>query len=208
MRKVFQTEVFDDITVEHAFISDALLTQTGSELGIYVSENVPQGRETLFEFGGVFYGEMMEKLADGLLLAFFQKFIMVRQVVQVFQVAEQGVSVRHVLVCIVEIGNQHFAPEIELVECFLAAGGVTEYLVKVAYQFDGITCFQTGRFAEQFADAEIGRRPYRASGFPGQIFVEEKAGTLVWENHSHVCQVAPGLLEKIPGYRFEKCIHN
>ena len=78
-------------------------------------------------------GEVTEELAQRFLLSFLQKVIFAGQFVQVLQVAEQCLGVGHVLVSIVKVADEHFAPEVEFVQTFLAARYCTEHLVEVAH---------------------------------------------------------------------------
>lgn len=142
-----------------------LFSQHLSVSGIYFSQYIPERDEALFEFRHLMDGEVMEKLADGFFLAFFQKIVVICGGVQIPEVAEQSVRIGQILVGIIEIADQHLTPEIKVVQRFLASGCFAEHPVKVAYELDGISHLQAGRLAEEFADADIGGRPDGTVGF-------------------------------------------
>ena len=106
---------FRHLAVEHSFVGDALFAESFLVLRIDVAQHVPQRDETSLQFRDLLDGEIAEKLAQCFLLSLLQKVIFSRQLVQVFQVAEQGLRVDQVLVGIVEITDEHLAPEIKIV---------------------------------------------------------------------------------------------
>ena len=207
IRKSSDIKPVDDFAVEHAFVCDSLFSQHLSVSGIYFSQYIPERDEALFEFRHLMDGEVMEKLADGFFLSFFQKIVVICQGVQIPEVAEQSVRIGQVLVGIIEIADQHLAPEIKVVQRFLASGCFAEHPVKVAYELDGISYLQAGRLAEEFADADIGGRPDGTVGFLCQVFIEEKTGTLVREDHGQMGKVPVGFRIEIVCYLFQKGIH-
>ena len=84
-----------------------------------------------------------------------------------------------VFVYVIEIADEQFSPEVEVIQSFFAAGLFAEHLIQFAYQADRVTGLQWRELPEQFADADVGRRPQRAVRFSCQIFVEEQTGTFV-----------------------------
>ena len=72
---------------------------------------------------------------------------------------------------------RQLSPEVEVIQSFFAAGLFAEHLIQFAYQADRVAGLQWRELPEQFADADVGRRPQRAVRFSCQIFVEEQTGT-------------------------------
>ena len=79
-----------------------------------------------------------------------------------------------------------------------------EGLVQVADEFDRVSHLQVGMATEEVADGDIGRAPDRMTYLSHQFLVEKQAGTLVWEDHSHMTEVGAIFLEDILCYVFEK----
>ena len=61
--------------------------------------------------------------------------------------------------------------------------------------------------AEEVADGDIGRTPYRTACEPCQGFVEKERGTLVGEHNGNVAQVGSIFADDVFGDYFEKCFH-
>ena len=131
-------ELFDNVPVEHTFVGNA---QFGKLLPITMIDNtqfVPEGYEFFLEFGTPFDGEVLKELPDGFFLFFIEEFVVVHQVLQVLQIAEQFVCIHHIFVYVVEIANQQFTPEVEIVQRLPTFGFFFEYFIKLADQTDRI----------------------------------------------------------------------
>ena len=61
-------------------------------------------------------GEVLEKLLYGFFLLLVEEVVVVHDVLQILQVAEQLVGIYQVLVGIVEVADKQLAPEIEIIQ--------------------------------------------------------------------------------------------
>ena len=151
--------------------------------------------------------EVSEEVADnGFLL-----LIEIVDVVEFVDIAEMGkhlVGRGHILVDVVEVGDEQLAPAIEVVEGLVETGNLNVGAIKVADKFDGVGNTSAGVTAEQVADGDIGGRPEGFSGQAGQGVVEKQRGSLVWKNDGRVGQVVAILFENVLSYVFKKCLHD
>ena len=69
-----------------------------------------------------------------------------------------------------------------------------EHLVKVAHQLHGIAYLVGRKIPEQLTDADVGRRPHGGIRLHSQIFVKEKAGTLVGKYYGSIGQTVAILI--------------
>ena len=127
----------------------------------------------------------------GFFLLLVEEVVVVHDVLQILQVAEQLVGIYQVLVGIVEVADKQLAPEIEIIQRLFAVRFFAEHFVQFAHQPDRVAGFQRRKATEQFADVDICGRPQRAVALSRQVFVEEQAGTLVGEYDCRARQVVP-----------------
>ena len=145
---------------------------------------------------------------DGFLLFLVHEGVVVHHGTQVLQVAEHLMGVYHVLVRIIEIAKEQFAPKVEIVQRFLALRVGAEHLVEFAHQFHRIAHFARRKVPEQIADADVCRRPNGRFGLLSQVFVEEKAGTLVREHYGGSCQASLCSAIEVGRYLFQETFHS
>ena len=122
----------------------------------------------------------------------------------VAQVGEDLIGWSHVLVEIVEVGEQQLSPAVEVVEGLVDACAVGEALIEFADELDGVGHLQCGVAAEEFADRDIGRTPQGLPCETGQVLVEEQRGTLVREDDGDTGEVGAELREEFFCYMFEE----
>ena len=115
VRQLVDVEILGHFAIHHALVSYALALQQRLVFRIYLAQYVPCSDETLLQLGRLFNIEVGEELRQRFFLLLFKKLITVCQVVQVFQVREKRFGICHVFVGIVEVGDKHFAPEVEIV---------------------------------------------------------------------------------------------
>ena len=85
---------------------------------IDVGKVTPQVQEALFQLAVVILGEIAEETVNHLALLVGE----IRDVVEfvdVFQIGKHAVGIGHVLVDVVEVGQQQLSPAVELVERLL-----------------------------------------------------------------------------------------
>ena len=181
------------MAVHHAFVCDAQFGEVLPVVPVDVSQLVPKGDELLFELRAFVDGEVLEKLLYGFFLLLVEEVVVVHDVLQILQVAEQLVGIYQVLVGIVEVADKQLAPEIEIIQRLFAVRFFAEHFVQFAHQPDRVAGFQRRKAAEQFADVDICGRPQRAVALSRQVFVEEQAGTFVGEYDCRARQVVPYL---------------
>ena len=102
------------------------------------------------------FGEIAEE-------ALYHGFLLGREVghvVELMDVAQVGkhlLRIGHVLVDIVEVGEQKLSPGIEVVERLVDARRGHKALVKVADELDGVGHAARGLLPEEVADGDISR---------------------------------------------------
>ena len=191
-----------------AFVGDAQFCKIAAVVAVDVAQFIPEGDEFGFQLRALFYGKVLEELADGFFLFLVEEVVIVHNVLQFLQVAEEFVGIYKVFVYVIEIADEQFSPEVEVIQSFFAAGLFAEYLIQFAYQTDRVTGLQWRELPEQFADADVGRRPQRAVRFSCQIFVEEQTGTFVGENDGGAREVVSYFGVKVAGDQLEECFHD
>ena len=125
------------LAVEGSLVGE-LLTGEGVVKGVVdVADVTPQAQEALLEFGVMVVGEVAEEAAYHLALFVGE----VRDVVELVDVAQVGkhlVGRAHVLVEVVEVGEQQLSPAVEVVEGLVDARTTGEALVEFADEQDGV----------------------------------------------------------------------
>ena len=150
----------------------------------------------------------MEELADGFFLLLVKEVVAVHDVLQFLQIAEKLVGIYEVFVHVIEVADEQFSPEVEVVQSLFAVSLFSEHLIQFAYQADRVTGLQRRKLPEQFADADVGGRPQGAVRFGCQVFVEEQTGTFVGENDGGAREVVSYFGVEVVGDQLEKCFHN
>ena len=85
------------------------------------------------------YGEILEELADGFFLLLVKEVVAVHDVLQFLQIAEELVGIYEVFVHVVEVADEQFSPEVEVIQSLFTVGLFAEHLIQFAYQADGVT---------------------------------------------------------------------
>ena len=122
---------------------------------------------------------VVREIAEEFLNDFLLFFGEVRHVIELMDVTEVGKELpgrSHVLVHIIEVGYQQLSPAVKVVECLFDACTLDERLVKIAYQFDGVTHLQSSVLTEEVADGDIGGAPQRMRNQARQLIVEKQRG--------------------------------
>ena len=176
--------VLGHLAVECALVGQSLFGKALVVGGIDVVETVPELQETFLEDGVLVGREIAEELGQQLLLFFIEVGDVVHRV-DVAQVGKHLVGNGHVLVDVIEIGQQQLAPSIEMVERLVYARYRREDFVKVADEFDGVGNGQRAVLAEEVADGDVAGTPYRFVNQVGQLLVHEQRGAFVGEYHRH-----------------------
>ena len=58
-------ELLHDIAVHHAFVGDAQFCKIAAVVAVDVAQFIPEGDEFGFQLRALFYGKVLEELADG-----------------------------------------------------------------------------------------------------------------------------------------------
>ena len=154
----------------------------------------------------VVVGEIAEKLAKYGFLFVRQ----VRQVVQFVDVPDVGkhlVGIGHVLVYVVEVGQQQLSPAVEVVKGLVDACHPDETFIQVAYQLYLVAHGSCGVVAEQLADGHVGRAPHGSPGLSGQALAEEERCPLVGKYHCRACKLVAVLGQYVLRHKIKKCPH-
>ena len=127
--------------------------------------------------------------------------------VDVAQVSKDTVCRTHILVEVVEVGEQQLPPAIEVVECLVDACATGKTLMEFADEQDGVGHLKPGVAAEKIADGDISRTPQWTFCLMGKVVVEEQRGTLVREDDGDTGEVGAKAGEEVGGDVFEKRKH-
>ena len=128
-----------DIAVHHAFVGDAKFREVSAVVAVDVAQLIPEGDEFCFQLRALFYGEILEELADGFFLLLVKEVVAVHDVLQFLQIAEELVGIYEVFVHVVEVADEQFSPEVEVIQSLFTVGLFAEHLIQFAYQADGVT---------------------------------------------------------------------
>ena len=149
----------------------------------------------------------MEELADGFHLLLVQVVGCGHDVFQVLQIAKKISGLYQILVYVIEITNQEFAPKVEIVQRLCTLSFLAEHVIKFAYQTDGVSVLQRRHAVEEVVDADVGGRPHGTVGLRGQVFVEEQTGSFVGENDGRTAHVMAYFMIKVFGDHLKECFH-
>ena len=198
--------VFNHLTVEGTLVGESLCSELFVEGVVDIPDAAPQTEEPLLEFAVVFVGEIAEEALYefALLIGEIRHII---EFVDVTQVGEDAVGRTHVLVEVVEVGEQQLAPAIEVVERLVDARASGEALVEFADEQDGVGDLEFGVAAEEVADGDIGGTPQRTACQTGKVVVEEQRGTFVGEDYGDTGEVGAEAGEEVRGDVFKKRRH-
>ena len=123
-----------------------------------LAEMTPQFEELPFECCLMIVGEVTEELPENALLL-VGEIVDTIQLMQVAQVGKHLIGIGHVLVYIIEIGQQQLSPAIEMVERLLDTSALDETLVELANELHRVAYHQIRLLTVQVADGDIRRTP-------------------------------------------------
>ena len=127
---------------------------------------------------------------------------------EVTDIGEYPVCICHILVDVIEVGQQQLSPSVKLVKCLShIAGHLSICFVEVAYTFDGIGHGQFGVLAEEIRNRNIGWTPERPSGHPCQCLVQEEGCPFVRKDDCYARHVRSVLVKQVLCYVFKECNH-
>ena len=183
---VFEGELFvgRHLTVEGTLIGQLLRCQLCVELVIDITNMTPEAQEPFLELRVMRLGEITEEAFDHLLLLGGEIGAVV-ELMDITDIRQYLICWRHVLIQVVEVGQQQLPPAIEMVEGLVDTRTGREHLMQLTDQQDGVCHLEVGMRAEQVADGDIGRTPDRLACQTGKVLVEEQRCTLVGEHHRH-----------------------
>ena len=128
-----RVQTFQGIPLQHALVGNTQALQGFAVGAVNVPQLVPQGEEPFLQFRTPFRGEVEEEPAYGLALSGAEESGVVRQVFQILQVAKEAVGWYLVLVQVIEIADEQFSPEIEVIQRFLGPRDADKDLVQLAH---------------------------------------------------------------------------
>ena len=125
------------LTIEGTFVAELLGGQLCIVGMIDVTDMTPQAQEPLFEFAVVVVGEVAEEAAYHLAL-FVGEIRHVVKFVDITEVGKDLIRRSHVLIEVVEVGQQQLSPAVEVVERFVDARTLDEAFVELTDEQDGV----------------------------------------------------------------------
>ena len=165
--------VFGHLTVEGAFVAEVLGGQLAIVGLVDIADMTPQTEEALFEFAVVIGGKVAEEAANHIAL-FVSEIRHIVELVDIAQIGKHLIGRGHVLIEVVEVGQEQLSPTIEVVERLVDARTLGEAFVELAHQEDGIGHLEARVTAEEVADGDVGRTPDGAPSQTGEVLVEEQ----------------------------------
>ena len=196
--------------VGHAVVGHPLFAQPRPEIPVQRQEDVPDAPEGLLVLPA--RTEMGEECTEGLLLLRGEVAEIVLQGAQVRDVGEELLRVRQELVRVAEIGQQHVAPEDELVELLrLGAALLVERpvaVIELQQQVHGVGLAHPAELREEVLHRNQLRHAHHPA-LPGdagaQVLAEEDQRTPVREDETQVFDVPCGKV--VPGHLFQERSH-
>ena len=125
----------------------------------------------------------------------------------VFEVGKHVSGICHVLVYVVEIGKQQFAPAVKMVESLVYAGAFYKAFMQVAYKFYAVACLKRRVASEHFTYGKVCRRPQRAACRPCQNIAKEERRALVGKHNGNARQAVTVFLYYVFCNVIKKCLH-
>ena len=129
--------VVDHLTVEGSLVGELTAGKLVVVVAVDVADVAPQAQEPFLEFAVMVVGEVAEEAAYHLALL-VGKVGHIVELVDVAEVGEDLIGWPHVLVEVVEVGEQQLPPAVEVVEGLVDACAVGEALVEFADEEDGV----------------------------------------------------------------------
>ena len=129
--------VVDHLTVEGSLVGELTAGKLVVVVAVDVADVAPQAQEPFLEFAVMVVGEVAEEAAYHLALLVGEVGHIV-ELVDVAEVGEDLIGWPHVLVEVVEVGEQQLSPAVEVVEGLVDACAVGEALVEFADEEDGV----------------------------------------------------------------------
>ena len=163
----------------HSFVAKFFFGEVAFEGLVGGVEFVPHLQELFLLPAELLGMETAPKAADEVDLPGREVGEFVLDFLQGYEVGEQGPGVNEVFVDVVEVAEQHVAPEIEVVEPFVASGTGKVSFVKFDNQCQVVGLFQVGLALDEFSQGEDFRHPQGTVGQRGQFPGEEQTGPFV-----------------------------
>ena len=171
------------LAVNHALVSEPLLAQTIAETVIDVGHASPNRHKTLFFLGKLaFEPEASPETGDHLDLFGSQIGAVALERFQVAHIGEKHVGIDQVLVDLIEIGQQHAAPEIKRVETFVVIAGID--FVKLGNELDLIAQAHPGHPLHDFPQTLETGLPQRTPSHRGERIAEKEPCPAARKHHA------------------------
>ena len=147
----------------------------------------------------------------------FQRFsLIVVEIVEVLEtllvgdVGEDGLGVGKMLVDVVEICHQHFAPAPELVDGFgiISPKHFLHHTVKLADTFELVCNLNGGKTLEEVAHHAIAGSPNRFVAQEGKFTTKEHTSTFAREDDCHFTHIVREMRKHIGSDYIEKTLHS
>ena len=147
----------------------------------------------------------------------FQRFsLVVVEIVEVLEtllvgdVGEDGLGVGKMLVDVVEICHQHFAPAPELVDGFgiISPKHFLHHAVKLADTFELVCNLNGGKTLEEVAHHAIAGSPNWFVAQKGKLTTKEHTSTFAREDDCHIAHIVREMRKHIGSDYIEKTLHS
>ena len=198
-----------DMTEECALPELALGKHPFVQQGVYLEHVAPRVQELLLQPGAAVQGETSEEALQRLPLVVIE-VVQVLEAFLVGDVGEDGLCICQMLVDVVEVGHQHFAPAPELVE---RLGVVSpEHFLHDAVQmedaFQRLSHLERCERLEEVVHHAVAGRPNRLVAQERQFTAQEHPGSLAREDYRHVAHVVREVRQHISCYETKEGVHN
>ena len=123
------------------------------------------------------------------------------QRLQVGDVGKELPGIHQVLVYVVEIGQQHLAPGVELVQRvgFSHMAGI--HGMQAANTLHGRGQLVGRGVSKELGNGGVAGCPHGCGALAGQSLIQEEAGALAGEHHGETAQVGAVLGQQVAGYQ-------
>ena len=178
-------EAFHHLPVQCPLVQHTVLLEAILQTVVHFGHGLPHLKEALLQVGQVAGLEVEEELLQGLDLPLVQEVHPVHGG-KVGPVRKELVGLHQVLVDVVEVVYQYFAPAIEVVERLWGVyeGGID--VVEAADAEDVVAGREVGELLKKVVDGDEARSPYGALCDVGQEGVHVQLGALAREYNGHL----------------------
>ena len=204
----FASDTLHDVARDHTLVAAPPVGELSAEIEVDVVQDVPdaeEGSAVAIVLGvGTEGGPEAADSFDLFRLEIREIFL---ELVEMAGVGEELACVNEIVVDIVEVAEQHFAPVDEIVERFLLLAASDIDMVEEEEHLQVIRRLERAELLEETVEGEDGRGEHRSAYGLRKVFAKEEASTAVGEDEGHLLHISTIGIIKTFGNLLKKGSH-